>query len=248
MINDDLTAKIEPFDSFWEAPEDIESGFTQFYEFYRKNYLKYVPPNRDAAVLVISCGPGYFVNMLNRHGYTNVLGIDSYESKVAIAKAHGLNCRVARAFPYLEERRESFDTVFCEQELNHLTKSEIVEFLDLVHASLKPSGTLIVHALNGENPVTGAESLAQNFDHYNTFIEYTLRQILEYRNFTNIEILPLNLYVFYKNPFNFVAWGAAIFLSFIFRALFVLYGKANTIFTKKIGAVCQREQPEQIQS
>src|SRR6266850_2556724 len=71
----ELTAKIEPFDSFWEAPEDIEKGYASFYQFYRWNYLKYLPGDRHARILVISCGPGYFVNLLNKEGYRNVLGI-----------------------------------------------------------------------------------------------------------------------------------------------------------------------------
>ena len=63
----DLTAKIEPFDSFWEGPEDIERGYRTVYEFYKHNYLRFVPEDREAPVLVISCGPGYFVDMLARH-------------------------------------------------------------------------------------------------------------------------------------------------------------------------------------
>ena len=143
-------------------------------------------------------------------------------------------------FPFLAARKQAFQAIFCEQELNHLTKPEILVFLRLCHESLKPGGTLIVHALNGANPITGAEALAQNFDHYNTFTEYTLRQILEHSGFRETRVIPLNLYVFYKNPFNWVAWAAASFLTLLFRAAFVLYGKTNRIFTKKIAAVCQK--------
>ena len=64
----ELTAKIEPFDSFWEAPDDIERGYSTFYRFYRNNYLKYLPDNPEANILVISSGPGYFMNLLNKHG------------------------------------------------------------------------------------------------------------------------------------------------------------------------------------
>jgi hypothetical protein len=38
-----LTAKIEPFDSFWEALENIERGYSSYYKFYKRNYLKYIP-------------------------------------------------------------------------------------------------------------------------------------------------------------------------------------------------------------
>jgi SAM-dependent methyltransferase len=236
----DLAARIEPFDSFWEGPEDVEKGYTTVFEFYRRNYLRHVPEDRDAPVLVISCGPGYFVDMLVRHGYRHVTGIDSDGAKVEHGRRRGLDCRKERAFPFLAAHRESFHTIFCEQELNHLTKPEILAFLSLCRASLQPGGTLIVHALNGANPITGAEALAQNFDHYNTFTEYTLRQVLTHAGFTRPQVIPLNLYVFYRNPFNWLAWGISSLLTLCFRAAFVLYGKSNRIFTKKIAAACTK--------
>ncbi|MBW2269982.1 MAG: class I SAM-dependent methyltransferase [Deltaproteobacteria bacterium] len=236
----DLTAKIEPFDSFWEGPEDIEKGYTTVYEFYRRNYFPHVTADREAEILVVSCGPGYFVDMLVRHGYRNVTGIDSDPAKVEHARKRNLECRVERAFAFLAEHEQAFDTIFCEQELNHLTKAEILVFLRLCRESLKPGGTLILHALNGANPITGAEALAQNFDHYNTFTEYTFRMILGHTDFEEVRVIPLNLYVFYRNPFNWVARAAASLLTLCFRAAFVLYGKNNRIFTKKIAAICRK--------
>ena len=34
-----LSAKLEPFDSFWQAPKDVEKGYKSFYQYYRHNYL-----------------------------------------------------------------------------------------------------------------------------------------------------------------------------------------------------------------
>lgn len=235
-----LTARMEPFDSFWEGPEDVQKGYRTVYEFYRRNYLPHVPASRDARVLVVSCGPGYFVDMLVRHGYRSVVGIDSDPAKVEPGRARGLDCRGERAFPFLAARREAFDVVFCEQELNHLTKEEQLDFLALCREALAPGGTLIVHGLNGANPITGPEALAQNFDHYNTFTEYTLHQMLEHSGFREVRSFPLNLYVFYRNPFNWVAWGVSAFLTLCFRAAFILYGKSNRIFTKKLAAVARK--------
>jgi 2-polyprenyl-3-methyl-5-hydroxy-6-metoxy-1,4-benzoquinol methylase len=190
---------------------------------------------------VISCGPGYFVNLLNTQGYRNVLGIDSQADKVRYAKEKNLNCRVEEAFPLLAKHAEQYDVIFCEQELNHLTKQEILMFLNLCRQSLRQDGSLIVHVLNGANPITGAEALAQNFDHYNTFTEYTLRQVLEYSSFHEITVIPLNLYVFYKNPLNYVLILLDSLYTLFFRFSFKLYGKANKIFTKKIAAVCKKK-------
>ena len=181
-IETQLTAKIEPFDTFWEAPENIEKGYGSFGKFYKRNYFKYLPEDKNASLLVISCGPGYFINLANTEGYNNALGIDSDPEKVEYAKRRALNCKTANAFPFLESNEKRFDAIFVEQEINHLTKEEILIFLKLCRDSLKNNGTLIVHSLNGANPLTGSEALAQNFDHYNTFTEYSLRQILQYSN------------------------------------------------------------------
>jgi hypothetical protein len=125
-----------------------------------------------------------------------------------------------------------------------LTKDEIVMFLDLCWDRLAEEGTLIAHVLNGANPITGAEALAQNFDHFNTFTDYTLRQVLGYCGFDQVRVIPLNLYVFYKNPMNYVAMLAAGLLSLFFRFCFVLYGKKNKIFTKKIAAIGRKKSPK----
>lgn len=236
----ELAARTEPFDSFWEAPEDIEKGYSTFGQFYRNNYLSYIPENKQANILVVSCGPGYFVELLTQEGYTNVLGIDSYPEKVQYALQRNLNCKVERAFEFLNNVTDPFDVIFCEQELNHLTKDEIVIFLNLCWQKLSPGGTLIVHGLNGANPITGAEALAQNFDHFNTFTAYSLEQVLEYCNFHEIKVIPLNLYVFYKNPLNYVAMLIAGLLTLFFQISFKLYGKFNRIFTKKIAAICRK--------
>ena len=236
----DLKAKIEPFDSFWEAPDDIDSGYSKFGTFYKHNYLNHFPPNRASNILVISCGPGYMVNLLNQNGYMNVMGIDAMPQKVVPAKMRGLNCEAARAFDILEINVDTYDVIFCEQEINHLTKEEILTFLGLCSRSLRLGGTLIFHSLNGANPFVGSENLALNFDHYNTFTEWSLEQILKHTRYNNIKILPLKLYVFYKNPVNYIGMALDTLISQFLKFLFMFYGKKNKIFTKKIGAVCHK--------
>ena len=232
-----LTGKIEPFDTFWEAPENIEKGYTSFKKFYKRNYLKYVPKDKNANTLVISCGPGYFVNLMREEGYGNVLGIDSNPHKIHHAQEKKLNCKTEHAFGFLAENRGSFDFIFVEQEINHLTRDEILQFFKLCRDSLKDQGTIIVHSLNGANPITGSEALAQNFDHYNTFTEYSLRQILQYSNFQDIQVFPLALYIFYENPINYIGMILDAFLNLVFRLSFIFYGKHNRIFSKKIAVV-----------
>jgi 2-polyprenyl-3-methyl-5-hydroxy-6-metoxy-1,4-benzoquinol methylase len=180
------------------------------------------------------------VNMLHQAGYRNVLGIDSDPEKGNYALKKKLNCKVERAFDFLERSEKQYDVIYSGQEINHLTKNEIVEFLELCKSNLKKGGTLILYSLNGANPITGAENFALNFDHYNTFTEHSLNQILEYTGFKDIQVIPLNLYVFYKNPLNYILILTEAIYTLFFRFSFKLYGKSVKVLTKKIAAVCTK--------
>ena len=235
-----LAARVEPFDSFWQTPKDIQKGYESFYQYYKYNYLSRLPENKDARILVISCGPGYLVNLLNQQGYLNVLGIDSDSQKIEYAKKRNLKCETYEAFSFLQDKADEFDVIIPEQELNHLTLDEMVVFLKLCWRSLRANGLLLVYGLNGANPLVGSENLAHNIDHFNTFTEYSLRQVLVHANFKDIRIFPLKLYVFWKNPLNYVGLFATVLLELAFRIIFVMYGKSVTILTKKIAATCRK--------
>jgi 2-polyprenyl-3-methyl-5-hydroxy-6-metoxy-1,4-benzoquinol methylase len=235
-----LSARLEPFDSYWQAPDDVEKGYTSFVQYYKVNFLPRIPERRDAAILVVSCGPGYLVKMLVDAGYTNVLGIDSDPAKVAHATNRGLPCRVETGFEFLEASPQAFDVIVCEQELNHLTKAEMIEWLVLCRKALRANGTLVVYGLNGANPITAPDALSHNLDHFHTFTDYSLLQALELGGFREAKAFPLELYVFYGNPLNYVGLAITGFLHFTFRMLFRMYGKKADIFTKKLGAVARK--------
>lgn len=235
-----LAARLESFDSFWEAPEDIEKGYGRFSKFYKRNYLKHIPKDKNIDILVVSCGPGYFVNLLKQEGYKNTTGIDSDPAKVKLAVHKQLKCEVHGAFDFLADKLEQYDLIIAEQEINHLTFGEILKFLKLCRTSLKKNGLLIIHSINGANPITGIESLTQNIDHFNSFTEYSLSQILGSAGFQDIKIFPLNLYIFYENPLNYIGLLVDIILTIFFRLCFMFYGKSNKLFTKKIAAICKK--------
>jgi 2-polyprenyl-3-methyl-5-hydroxy-6-metoxy-1,4-benzoquinol methylase len=232
-----LAARLEPFDSYWQAPKDIEKGYSAFNAYYRANYLSHMPAERSARILVISCGPGYLVNMLRERGYTAVLGIDSDATKVDYARRKGLPCEVARAFEFLQSKPGQFDVIIPEQELNHLTLNETIEFLSLCRAALRPGGRVVVYAMNGANPFVGSENLAHNIDHFYNVTEYSLEQILTLAGFRNVRVFALKLYVFWKNPLNYVGLAVTSVLELTLRVIFRLYGKKVRVLSKKIAAV-----------
>jgi 2-polyprenyl-3-methyl-5-hydroxy-6-metoxy-1,4-benzoquinol methylase len=232
-----LAARLEPFDSYWQAGKDIEKGFAAFAAYYQANYLPHLPPNREVRILVVSCGPGYLVNLLRERGYRNVLGIDSDPEKVAHARKRDLPCEPARAFAFLEDKAGVYDVIIPEQELNHLTLDETIDFLRHCRRALKPEGKVIVYAMNGANPLVGSENLAHNIDHFYNVTEYSLEQILQLAGFADIRVFALKLYVFWKNPLNYVGLVATTLIELTLRGVFALYGKKVRVLSKKIAAV-----------
>jgi SAM-dependent methyltransferase len=235
-----LAARLEPFDSYWQAPKDVESGFTSFAAYYRANYLAHLPQERSARILVISCGPGYLVNVLAQAGYSSVTGIDSDPVKVEYGRKRGLPCEVADAFGYLERSPDQFDVIIPEQELNHLTHEETIEFLQLCHAALRPGGRIVVYAMNGANPFVGAENLAHNIDHFYIVTEYSLTQLLQLGGFRDVRPFALKLYVFWKNPLNYVGLAVTTILELVMRLVFMMYGKKVRVLSKKVAAVATK--------
>jgi hypothetical protein len=108
------------------------------------------------------------------------------------------------------------------------------------HSRLRPGGRLIVYGLNGANPFVGSENLSHNIDHFYTFTDYSLKQILKLGGFPEARVMDLELYVFWKNPLNYVGLAVTKSLELVSRVIFMLYGKNVKVLSKKIMAVCDR--------
>ena len=235
-----LSARLEPFDSYWQAPQDIDAGYGSFAAYYRANYLPHLPADKNSRILVISCGPGYLVNVLIQAGYKTVLGIDSDAAKVEHGRRRGLPCEVAEAFSFLQAAATDYDVIIPEQELNHLTLDESIEFLKLCRTALRPGGRIIIYAMNGANPLVGSENIAHNIDHFYNVTEHSLGQILQLGGFSDYRAFPLKLYVFWRNPLNYVGLAVTSVLELAMRVVFMMYGKKVKILSKKIAAVAMR--------
>lgn len=233
-------ARLEPFDSYWQGTRNLAKGFRQFETYYRANYLPHMPADRAARIVVLSCGPGYLVSTLVKAGYTNVTGIDADPEKVRIGLDRHLPCAVASPFPYLQERSGEFDMIVPEQELNHLSIDETVEFLRICFAALRPGGQVLVYAINGANPLVAPEHISHNIDHLYNVTEYSLGQLLTLGGFSHIEPFACRLYVFWTRPANYPGWLITTCIESVLRLIFRLYGKKVRILSKRIAATALR--------
>jgi len=88
--------------------------------------------------------------------------------------------------------------------------------------------------------LVGSENLAHNIDHFYNLTEYSIAQLLQLAGFKSIQPFALKLYVFWKNPLNYVGLFVTSVLEAAMKVIFRLYGKKVSIVSKKIAAIAER--------
>jgi 2-polyprenyl-3-methyl-5-hydroxy-6-metoxy-1,4-benzoquinol methylase len=230
----EFEAKIHPWTTFCEGIADIEEGFKYYNRLYRRNYAKLLPEDKKSEILVLSAGVGYFVYFLNQMGFMNVIGVDSDLSKVKYAQNKKFNIIHGNAFDFLESTEKRFDLIVAEQEINHLTKNELVVFLNRARKCILNGGRLILNSTNYANPLTAIDHFAHNFNHFAGYTENSIEQVFEYCGFKDIACYPVDNYVFYLNPLIWVAKAVTGLFSLFFMLTYKMYGKSGKLFTKRI--------------
>lgn len=73
---------------------------------------------RDACVLDLGCGAGYFLDLMRERGYTNVIGITLSRDDLVLCQEKQHTVLLAD-MNFLTQRDESVDLVFCRHSLEH---------------------------------------------------------------------------------------------------------------------------------
>lgn len=207
-------------------------------QYFRKNYLKCLPSDKNAKILDIGCGMGHFLNFLEIEGYKNYLGVDLSEENIEFCKKNKFNVKRANIFYQLKNTSETYDVIVMNDIIEHLEKPEILNLLKLILERLNPGGRLIIKAPNASNPIMASSSRYSDFTHELLFTDESLSQVLKISGFIQIKIYPQDLYVFYYNPVNYLAIFFNLMLNGIFWIMFRFYGRKTTkIFTKNLIAV-----------
>lgn len=136
--------------------------------------LPLLPQDRDAQIADLGCGIGSAVEMLIAQGYRNVQGVDASEEQVMAARRRNLPVAHENIFEFLAAHRGVFDVLLALDVIEHLSRGELLEFLDLVVVALRPKGRLIVKTANANAP-TASRMRFKDLTHELIFTEQSLR-------------------------------------------------------------------------
>ncbi|GIK74010.1 MAG: hypothetical protein BroJett021_29980 [Chloroflexota bacterium] len=119
---------------------------------------------RPADVLDVGCGTGDLVTVWVARLGAQVLGIDTHEPSIALARSRydipSLQFELATAEDVLTSGR-NFDVIICSEVLEHLTQPE--SLLSTLRKLIRPNGLCLVTVPNGWGPKENEERLVSAY-------------------------------------------------------------------------------------
>lgn len=174
---------------------------------YNKNFISILPPNRDARIIDLACGCGFFLYFLQKLGYSRSEGIDLSDEQLRIAEEAGVrNAKKGDIFEYLDKFEKHFDMVVANDVIEHLTKSEVLLLLDRIHRSLTADGIVLISTVNAHS-LFGMGMVFNDFTHEQAFTPMSLSQVLRVCSFKVISLEGEKGYVYdLRSGLRYVAW------------------------------------------
>jgi len=87
----------------------------------------------------------------------------------------------------LSKFNNEFDMIIANDIVEHLKKQEVIQFLDAIYASLKPTGVLLLGTVNAFS-LFGAAMVFVDFTHEVGFTPISLAQVLRACGFAEVKV------------------------------------------------------------
>lgn len=179
------------------------------------------------------------MHYLQELGYGNAEGVDiSDEQIVAAGKLGVSNVVNSDVAEFIADKKGIYEIVFARDVLEHFTKQEVLDVLDLVYSSLSPSGRLVLQVPNGGSPFFGRIRYG-DFTHEQAFTSTSLNQILLSAGFRSIECYPVRPVP--KGVKSFIRYVLWVGIESVIRFCSTIEtGNFRGIFTQNIIAVAAK--------
>lgn len=203
---------------------------------WEKHFGHLLPSSREAIILDVGCGRGGMVYWLQQRGYRNAEGIDLSSEQVATARRLGIdNVRQGDLTNYLLNRPASYDALILRDVVEHFTREEIVEVLQLCQAAIRPGGVVIVQVPNAESPFFGRIRYG-DFTHELAFTSTSVAQLFNVLGFVDLRVYPTEPVIAGVRSLGRAALWSLV-KAFYRVLLFAELGRGQWIFTQGLIAV-----------
>ena len=145
----------------------------------------WLPADRHTPVLDLGCGPGNFLFLMEKLGYTNLTGVDLSGEQIEMARQWCPRATLIHGDvkEFLAENPDKFGLITGFDIIEHFTKSEIMPFIKQIARALSTGGRLILQTPNAESP-WGLMHRYGDFTHEIAFTPRSLEHVLRMNGFT----------------------------------------------------------------
>ncbi len=168
-------------------PSDVSRAELERQGRQLKYYLRgWLPEKKDSAIFELGSAYGRLLNLMRSEGYTNVVGTDLSEEQVRLARQLGIPVELGDGLARLESGSSAVDLIVAIDVIEHLTKDEVLRFLQAAVRALRPGGRIILQTPNCASP-WGMALRYGDFTHETGFTPDSLAGLLTVFGFSNIE-------------------------------------------------------------
>ena len=140
-------------------------------------YGRHLPADKNALILDIGCGDGNFVYHMQQKGYTNASGIDYSAEQIDKGRSMGINNLIcADLIQFLSENKVQYDAVIAKDVIEHFTRDEVFEILELINKNLKDGGRFIMQVPNGQG-IYHTSIFYGDYTHEMAYTESSVNQV-----------------------------------------------------------------------
>ncbi|MFM1899044.1 MAG: hypothetical protein RL577_1284 [Bacteroidota bacterium] len=159
----------------------------------KRRFRKEIKPllrstSSDAEIFDLGCGSGSLLAVLKEDGFHRLLGMDLSPEQVVQAHSMGLKeVQQGDGLAHLKSTSSQWDLVLAADIIEHFTKDELVDLLQVIKGSLKKNGKLILRTPNMDSSLASVFAHG-DFTHENRLNASSLEQVLLAVGFSQVEI------------------------------------------------------------
>lgn len=169
--------------------------FDQQVYYFSKEIVPLLPTDKYVKILEIGCGNGSLIKTMLNADFKDITGIDLSQEQVDVARKLGVaQAHCISAMDFLKGKRQVFDAILAIDVIEHFTKNEIVDFLEMVLTALKPGGMVIFRTPNMDAPLTSLYSYG-DFTHECLLNKSSALQLMKSTGFSDADVLPSMIHV-----------------------------------------------------
>ena len=160
------------------------------------HYAPYLPTDRNACILDIGFGGGWFLAACLKLGYRNLHGADfgiQHKSYIRDWSPDRITLHEIRdnVGNFLSDKKEQFDFIHLSHLIEHVPKYSLFWVVDALYWALKRGGTVLLRTPNMEGPCANS-SLYVTLSHEYGFAGANLISLLDICGFDDVRLIEFH--------------------------------------------------------